>query len=54
MINTNEDRKDMLLINLKPWENSLKMKRAEDDLDKFYIMIHCAQKLNFDPFISRV
>ena len=54
--NTNEDRKEILLINLKYWENSMKMKKdkIDDDLEKFYIMIQCAQKLNYDPFISRL
>ena len=32
----------------------MKKDKIDDDLEKFYIMIQCAQKLNYDPFISRL
>jgi hypothetical protein len=49
----NEDRKDLLIINLKQWEQTVKGRHTDDLLDKFYIVSKCAQLFNYDPFIAR-
>ena len=48
-----ESRKDLLVINLKQWEATVKGRHTDEPLDKFYIVSKCAQIFNYDPFIAR-
>jgi hypothetical protein len=49
VVKKNDQSRNVLIINLKPWD--IRVKNPDDEVERLQILISAAQCMRFDPFI---